>query len=101
MVPPNCGCGWPKTTAARGGVDPSSMMASSSPAGPLRSRRMTCTLLGAWRHAFHGVGGVDELARDFRKPRGLGDHADVAGAGQHDVRRAGNQLQIFERVLHR
>src|SRR4029079_8768779 len=98
MVPPCIGCGWPNTTAARGG-DPSppvSINASSRPAGPFNSRGMSNVAPSRGR-----LGGRfgNEWAGGLQHRAGFRDDADVAGTAQLRVPGAGNQAQILQRAI--
>src|SRR3982751_7112522 len=96
IVPPCIGCGWPKTTAARGGDDslpPASRSASSRPAGPVSSRGMSSVVSVRRR-----LGGGNERGGDVQERAGFRDDADVSGTAQLGVAGAGNQPQVFERA---
>src|SRR6476620_11239872 len=106
MVPPYCGCGWPKTAAARiRPADPrrtrpslvtprlsagSSRSASSGPTGPGISRSTMLAVL---------LRGIEKAAHDLSKAPRVGYRPQMSGPFQHDDACPRDELAIAGRLV--
>src|SRR6476660_2351695 len=96
IVPPCCGCGWAKTTAARGDALWPSIIISSGPAGPGMESRTSAYLVDRGGRG-HPLATLDEL-RDGRRPLLRPRcYAQMTRAFERHVTSAANERVVLER----